>query len=236
MARDQTVQVLMAGYFSKEAAREDAASVRDGNAELIGLVVVSKDLEGNVSVEEDDQAVKKGALAIGGAGFVVGLFAPPLLAATAIGAALGAGVGKTVQRKVAAGIKEEAQDSIPIGSAGLMVAYPPGSGPVVEAAVKRAITRTIGDRDRLTFGGVEGCARRRTGTDERSLSRTQRGRAAGVWSGRRGSNSRHAAWKAAALPTELLPLGSARSKTLPRPPVRYVSRVAVIGRMNASAM
>src|SRR4051812_7352020 len=26
-----------------------------------------------------------------------------------------------------------------------------------------------------------------------------------VWSGRRGSNSRHAAWKAAALPTELLP-------------------------------
>src|SRR5690606_24774213 len=26
-----------------------------------------------------------------------------------------------------------------------------------------------------------------------------------IWSGRRGSNSRHAAWKAAALPTELLP-------------------------------
>jgi hypothetical protein len=29
-----------------------------------------------------------------------------------------------------------------------------------------------------------------------------------VWSGRRGSNSRHLAWKANALPTELLPLGS----------------------------
>ncbi len=28
-----------------------------------------------------------------------------------------------------------------------------------------------------------------------------------LWSGRRGSNSRHAAWKAAALPTELLPPG-----------------------------
>ncbi len=26
-----------------------------------------------------------------------------------------------------------------------------------------------------------------------------------MWSGRRGSNPRHAAWKAAALPTELLP-------------------------------
>jgi hypothetical protein len=31
-----------------------------------------------------------------------------------------------------------------------------------------------------------------------------------VWSGRRGSNSRHAAWKAAALPTELLPPGPKR--------------------------
>ena len=26
-----------------------------------------------------------------------------------------------------------------------------------------------------------------------------------IWSGRRGSNSRHSAWKADALPTELLP-------------------------------
>ena len=29
----------------------------------------------------------------------------------------------------------------------------------------------------------------------------------GEWSGRRGSNSRHSAWKADALPTELLPQG-----------------------------
>ena len=32
----------------------------------------------------------------------------------------------------------------------------------------------------------------------------------GKWSGRRGSNPRHAAWKAAALPAELLPLGLVR--------------------------
>ena len=34
-----------------------------------------------------------------------------------------------------------------------------------------------------------------------------RARRNGGWSGRRGSNPRHAAWKAAALPAELLPLG-----------------------------
>ena len=35
----------------------------------------------------------------------------------------------------------------------------------------------------------------------------------GDWSGRRGSNSRHAAWKAAALPTELLPRGPQNTAT-----------------------
>ena len=76
---------------------------------------------------------------------MVGLFAPPLLAATAIGAALGAGVGKAVQRKVTAGIEQQAEDSIPIGGAGLMVAYPPSSAPAVEAAVTRAISRVVGE-------------------------------------------------------------------------------------------
>ncbi len=106
---------------------------------------MSKDLEGKVRVDEADHAVRKGAVALGGAGFVVGLFAPPLLAATAIGAALGAGVGKAVQRKVTAGIEEQARDSIPIGGAGLMVAYPPSSAPIVEAAVTRAISRVVGE-------------------------------------------------------------------------------------------
>ena len=35
-----------------------------------------------------------------------------------------------------------------------------------------------------------------------------------VWSGRRGSNSRHAAWKAAALPTELLPPEASAKRNL----------------------
>ena len=167
MAREQTVNVLMAGYLSKQAADEDAASVHASKAELIGLVVVSKDLEGNVSVDEEDHAVRKGALAFGGAGFVVGLFAPPLLAATAVGAAIGAGVGKVTQRKVKAGIEEQAQDSIPIGGAGLMVAYGP------ESAAHGRGRRPPGDQprrrrgNRVAIEGAEGRARRRATEDER---------------------------------------------------------------------
>jgi len=37
---------------------------------------------------------REGAAGLGAIGFAVGLFAPPLLAATAVGAAIGAGAGK----------------------------------------------------------------------------------------------------------------------------------------------
>ena len=72
---------------------EDYESVSGGGA-VAGAVVVSKDLEGNLSVEQTDHMVEEGAAGLAGVGFVVGLFAPPLLAATAIGAAVGAVGGR----------------------------------------------------------------------------------------------------------------------------------------------
>ena len=44
----QTIDVLMGGYLSKDAAREDFDAVQACGADLIGLVVVSKDLDGTV--------------------------------------------------------------------------------------------------------------------------------------------------------------------------------------------
>ena len=67
--------------------------------QLQGVVVVSKDLEGELSVERDRPHGREGAAGLGAVGFAVGLFAPPLLAATAIGAALGAGAGKLLHHK-----------------------------------------------------------------------------------------------------------------------------------------
>jgi uncharacterized membrane protein len=107
--------------------------------------VVSKDLVGNVSVDQHTNAVRRAATVLGGAGLVVGLFAPPLLVTTAIGAALGAGAGKVIERKVASQIHEEANASIPIGGAGLIVAFSPGSRTAVESAVRRSITRVVGE-------------------------------------------------------------------------------------------
>ena len=86
MKLHDTIDVLIGGYLSKDAAEEDYDAVLDCGGHLQGAVVVSKDLEGNLSVEQTDHMVREGAAGLGAVGFAVGLFAPPLLAATAIGA------------------------------------------------------------------------------------------------------------------------------------------------------
>ena len=141
----QTVDVLMGGYLSRDAAREDFEAVQACGAPLIGLVVVSKDLDGSMEIEQHDHIVKEGAVALGGAGFVVGLFAPPLLAATAVGVIVGAGVGNIAHKKVESALEAQAEETIPIGGAGLIVVYDHDHAEPIEAAVTRAIKKVVGE-------------------------------------------------------------------------------------------
>ena len=73
---DETTDVLIGGYLSTDAAHEDYEAVLDCGARLWGAVVVSKDLEGNLSVEETDHAVEEGAAGLAAVGFVVGPVRP----------------------------------------------------------------------------------------------------------------------------------------------------------------
>ena len=144
---DETIDVLIGGYLSKDAAMEDYESVLGCGGYLHGAVVVTKDLEGELAVEQTDHMVREGAAGLGAVGFVVGLFAPPLLAATAVGALLGAGAGKLLHHKVAEKLESQAGETIPIGGAGLIVAYPHSAAESVEPAVTRAVTRAIGEAE-----------------------------------------------------------------------------------------
>ena len=140
----QTVNVLMGGYLSKDAAKEDFEAVQACGAPLLGLVVVSKGLDGTMEIEQHDHIVKEGAVALGGAGFIVGLFAPPVLVATAVGAVIGAGVGKIAHRKVESALEAQAEETIPIGGAGLIVIYEPkhaGSRPRSRDPSRRSSAR-----------------------------------------------------------------------------------------------
>ena len=111
----------------------------------MGLVVIEQGPRWALEIEQHDHIVKKGAVALGGAGFIVGLFAPPLLVATAVGAIVGAGVGKIAQRKIESALEAQAEETIPIGGAGLIVVYDHKHAETIEAAVKRAIKKVVGE-------------------------------------------------------------------------------------------
>jgi uncharacterized membrane protein len=143
----EATDVLIGGYLSADAAHEDYEAVLNTGGHLEGAVVVTKDLEGNLEVEQTDHMVRKGAEGLGAVGFAVGLFAPPLLAATAIGAAVGAIGGKALHKKTGSKIEEMAGATIPIGGAGLIVAYPRSDAEKIEPAVTRAIQKVVGEAD-----------------------------------------------------------------------------------------
>src|SRR6476661_8081794 len=94
MSKDQK-DVLIAAYLIEDLAKRDFDAVvklaEDNAITIEGIVLVQKDSDGEAHVTETgDHLGRKGILAGGGVGLVVGLFAPPLLAAGAVGAATGA--------------------------------------------------------------------------------------------------------------------------------------------------
>ena len=144
---DETTDVLIGGYLSTDAAKDDYEAALGSGGYLHGAVVVSKDLKGNLSVEQTDHMVREGAAGLGAVGLAVGLFAPPLLAATAIGAAIGAGAGKLLHHRAANKLEEQAGATIPVGGSGLILAYPHSAADKVEPAVTRAITKVVGEAE-----------------------------------------------------------------------------------------
>ena len=95
----QNLVLVVGSYDDSTEASSDYEALRSGQDaggyEIVGAVVLERDKDGKVRVKEHgDKTVGHGAAWGAGAGLVVGLFAPPLLAATAVGAGIGAIVGK----------------------------------------------------------------------------------------------------------------------------------------------
>jgi uncharacterized membrane protein len=157
VVRTETVDVLIGGYLSRDAAENDYISVLRSGAYIHGATVVSKDLEGNLSVQQTDHMVREAAQGMAAVGFAMGVIVLPLLpATTAFGAAMGAGLGGLLHFASARRLKEEAGAAIPIGGAGLILVYPRTSAGTVEPAVKRAISRTKGEAEGRHLQAVQG--------------------------------------------------------------------------------
>ena len=78
------------------------------------------------------------------------LFAPPLLAATAIGAAAGGVLGKVARKRVQAGIGEKMDDALPPGSAGIIAIYDHDDADAVAGALGNSIRSSIAQIDKAS--------------------------------------------------------------------------------------
>src|SRR5213592_496525 len=152
---DDDKDVLIAVYMFEDLAKKDFDAVLklagDKTITVEGVVLVRKDGQGEVSVTEaGDHLGRRGAKLGGGAGLVVGLFAPPLLAATAVGAAAGAVMGKFAKHRLESGIGEKMDAALPPGSGGVIAVYDSDGAETVDKALANAVKKSVAQIDSMS--------------------------------------------------------------------------------------
>jgi uncharacterized membrane protein len=122
---DMNLVLYVASYGDDvTAAKQDYESLdKLGDTAVVASVVLSRDASGKVDVvEHGGGQVAAGATLGGVTGLVVGLFAPPLLAATAVGAGIGAAAGAIAkhhgEKQIASAVDED--EWLPAGSSAIV--------------------------------------------------------------------------------------------------------------------
>ncbi len=151
--------LVVGTYGDAGAAADDFATLKSGQDageyQVVGAVVMNRDASGKVEVNEHgDKNVGHGATVGGAAGLVVGLFAPPLLAATAIGAGIGAGIGALTKRHEEKELGVDVDEYLPAGSSAVVAVVDDRWADKVENALAKSdkrINKAIdsGDYDEL---------------------------------------------------------------------------------------
>ncbi|HUV17045.1 MAG TPA: DUF1269 domain-containing protein [Ilumatobacteraceae bacterium] len=125
MSDEMNLMLYVAAYNDAASAKQDFESLKAAEGddlEVEAAVVMSRDADGNVDVlEKGDGTVGAGAVMGGGVGLVVGLFAPPLLAATAIGAGIGALLGHFTKKHEEKELGVELDEYLPPNSSAVVV-------------------------------------------------------------------------------------------------------------------
>ncbi|WP_194396074.1 DUF1269 domain-containing protein [Microbacterium atlanticum] len=142
----QNLALVVGSYDDASAASDDYQALRSGQDsggyEVIGAVVLVRDKDGKVEVKEHgDKSVGHGAAWGAGAGVVVGLFAPPLLAATAVGAGIGAILGKIKKNREEKKLGVDVDEYLAPGTSALVAVVDDRWADNVEKALIRADKR-----------------------------------------------------------------------------------------------
>jgi uncharacterized membrane protein len=162
-ATEAPVDLYIAAYPDPDAARGDWDTIKQlANDDVIkvdGLVLVSRDTDGKIQVDDDFHETRKGAAwgAVGGA--VVGLIFPPaFLASAAVGAGIGAGAGALVSHGQKEEIKEDVEDVLPLNSSGIVAMFEEQWEADIDKALSSASTVTREKVDADSAEEVKGAA------------------------------------------------------------------------------
>jgi uncharacterized membrane protein len=152
---DDHKDVLIAVYLFEDLAEKDFDAVlslaEQKTITVEGVVLVQKDADGEVHVTETgDHLGRKGVKLGGGVGLVVGLFAPPLLAATAVGAAAGGVMSKFAKHRLESGIGEKMDAALPPATGGVIAIYDSDGADAVDKALANAVRKSVATIDGLS--------------------------------------------------------------------------------------
>ncbi len=149
---DTEFDVVIAAYLIPDLAQNDFDAlvqlVEAKQLTVEGVVIVNVDADGAVSVQETgDHLGRKGVTVGAGVGLVIGLFSPPLLAATLVGGALGGVTGKFAKHKIESGLEEKMGAALPPGSAGIVAIYDRAKAQEVDATLASAVRKSVAQVD-----------------------------------------------------------------------------------------
>jgi len=152
MSEAQKNIVIMAGYQDIDAARKDFDGlmqlVKEKKVRTDGIVLAQHDKDGRASVSETgDHLGRKGMGYGGGVGLLVGLFAPPLLAAAVVGAAGGALLGKLAKKKVESGLEKGLAEKLKPGSAVILALVAADDQLAAERALAGSPAKSVAEID-----------------------------------------------------------------------------------------
>ena len=158
---EELTDVLVAGYQEISTATADfeslVALVKDDKVEIEGVILVTHDQDGNVSVQQTgDHLGRKGAGWGGGVGVAVGLFAPPLLASAAVGAAAGGLIGKFFDHRLEHELRDKIGENLPRGSAGIITVFDDEQRLGVEQALAGPLLKSVVQSDKQGVQALKG--------------------------------------------------------------------------------
>lgn len=147
-----TQMLIVAGYPDVDVAEAEfraiAAKVEANELSSQGMILVGKDADGEPRLMDTGNHLgRRGAAWGGGAGVLVGMFAPAMLGAVAVGAAAGAVVGHFAGNKLTAAVQEQVGAALKSGTAVIIGVFPAGARLAVERALPGAPLKSVVESD-----------------------------------------------------------------------------------------